>query len=34
MFKYEYPTSDFDRSLSHLNKPAINLERPHNSGKL
>lgn len=33
MFKYEYSTSDFDRSLLHLNKPAIQLEKPPNSAK-
>lgn len=33
MFRNDYSTSDFDRSLLHLNKPSINLERPINSGK-
>lgn len=34
LFRYEYATSEFDRSLSHLNKPSIALERPLNTAKI
>lgn len=34
LFKYDYATSEFDRSLSHLNKPSIVLERPLNTAKI